>query len=200
MELQSIKNRFGIIGNSPVLNMKINRAFALMLVLCSLVFSTRLFSQEKPQKKVALSDSLYKSDDGNYVSVYYSKGKVLQKSIFYVLKNGRYQSVLNYGDSTFKILNDTKFNLFKIIYDNYDSLIELKNKGFTNPKKGKQFLRDYGDDTINFSQLGIKYHDLHFNHFPKFYQEDIAKARNSKIANGMEAINRLYALFEEIEK
>ena len=64
----------------------------------------------------------------------------------------------------------------------------------------KKFNENFLDSTNIFTQLGIRYGELHYNHFQKFSNEDIEKQKNKKRKKGMETINQLYRILEEAEK
>ncbi len=155
-------------------------------------------AQEIDKWEQYLQDSVYKADDNNYVYLYKTKGGVKQKLIRYSLKGGRYIIATVYGDT----LADTKAvispNLFQIVYDNYYNLKELP-KYLHNKKYSEYLHKQFHNNKVDFSQLGIRYADLHFNHFPKFSAEQISKEKKN-IADAMKIVNELYLLLETFEK
>ena len=154
-------------------------------------------AQEIDKWQQYLNDSVYKADDNNYIYLYKTKAGVKQKLIRYTLKGGRYVISTVYGDTSADTKPVISPNLFQIVYDNYYNLIELPNylhskKFYVNTHK------QFHNPTINFSQLGIRYSALHYNHFPKFTNEQIGKAKKS-IADAMKVVNELYKVLEAFE-
>lgn len=137
-----------------------------------------------------------KSDDGFYIGMSITKGIASLLSISYVRIEGNYVSLIA-RDSIQGVFSKTMNspNLFQIVYENYENLIAVRNYG-----KLKSIIGDLHkfvkDTSVLVSQLGIRYHNFHFNHFPKFTVAQIEKAP-SKVAEGMRTINELYAILEE---
>ena len=154
-------------------------------------------SQQIDEWQQYLEDSLYKADDNNYVYLYKTKAGVKQKLIRYSLKGGRYVIATVYGDTLANTKQVISPNLFQIVYDNYYSLNELP-KYLHNKKYFETIHKQFHNPNVNFSQLGIRYSKLHFNHFPKFSEEQISKAKKN-IADAMKVVNELYKVLEAFE-
>ncbi|MFN0081344.1 MAG: hypothetical protein ACKVOM_02410 [Ferruginibacter sp.] len=159
--------------------------------------SYNCIAQEIDEWHQYLQDSIYKSDDNNYIYLYKTKGGIRQKLIRYSLKGCRYVIATVYGDTLAETKAVVSPNLFQIVYDNYYTLSELPNY-LHNKKDIAIHRKEFMDKTVNFSQLGIRYSNLHYNHFPKFSQDQISKARKN-IADAMKAVNELYKLLEAFE-
>jgi hypothetical protein len=170
--------------------------FLFVVVFC---FGNNAYCQKTEEWKKYLQDSVYNSDNPKYVYLYVSKTGILVKDIHYNTKNGLNVLSINYGDSV--ITNKVLFspNLFEIVERNLKAIKKIKD--FLNTeKKGKEFRKNF-DDSIKFlNQLGIRYDDLHYNHFPRFRLDEIENTKNKKRKQGMIIINQLYAILEEAEK
>ncbi len=171
------------------------KLFLLLVVFC---FSKICFSQQTEEWKQYLQDSVYNSDNKNYIYLYYTKGGKLQKHLYYCTKKSQNVLSTNYGDSEIvnKIVHNP--NLFKIVNNNLKKIRKVKN--FLSETEFVDFRKKFNDSTVIFTQLGIKYHDLHYNHFPKFSSEQIEKQKNNKRKEGMIIINQLYEILETLER
>ena len=97
----------------------------------------------------------------------------------------------------YKSINN--YNLFDIIKENLKEIKKVKD--YLNTENGAvNFRKNFDDSNIIFNQLGIKYADLHYNHFPKFSVDEIEKKQNKKRKDGMIIINKLYAILEIAEQ
>lgn len=172
------------------------RILLFLIILSNIPFQG--MSQTSDDWQQYLTDSIYKSDDDNYVYLYNTKGGINQKSLRYSLKQGQYVISTIYGDTLVSTKTVIKPNLFQLVYEHYDNLIKLPVYVHNKIFKDYHFKESFYDTTINFSQLGIKYYGLHFNHFKKFSESQIAKA-GKNIADGMRVVNQLYKVLEEFE-
>lgn len=171
------------------------KAVVFLFFLCITSFNCK--AQEKDIWKQFLEDSIYKSDDNNYIYLYKTKAGVKQKLLRFSLKGGHYVISTIYGDT----LADTKTiispNLFQIVYEHYDNLKVLPHY-LSEKNFFKKHVKDFKNDSINYTQLGIRYYQLHFNHFPKFTEKQILNAKRN-IADAMTVVNDLYKVLEAFE-
>ena len=99
-----------------------------LLLFFILIFqSFNCVAQELTPWKQFLKDSIYNSDDKNYVYLYKSLNRNSQKISHYSLKNKKYVLALIDGDSAVQEKVFISPNLFQIVYDNYSELFKLKN-------------------------------------------------------------------------
>ncbi|MBP6430997.1 MAG: hypothetical protein KA319_04455 [Ferruginibacter sp.] len=172
---------------------------AVKIILLFIAFAFKSYSQPNEEWKQYLKDSVYNSDNGYYVSLGITKGGNLYKVLNYSLKKKRYILSTVYGDSAVHFKEVFKPNLFQVVYENFDGLKLIPE--YERRKKNRiNFHKDYNDTSKLFYQLGIKYYDLHYNHFQTFTENQISKVKKVKLKNAMLAINQLYAIFEELEK
>ena len=175
-----------------------NNRKSFLLFVCFFV-SINCFSQRTEEWKQYLKDSVYKSDKPEYIYLYLTKAGKLQKHLNYSLKKGQNILSINYGDSlvVYKFINN--YNLFDIVKENLKEIKKVKD--YLNTENSVvNFRKNFANSNIIFNQLGIKYADLHYNHFPKFSVDEIEKKQNKKRKDGMIIINKLYAILEIAEQ
>ncbi len=156
-------------------------------------------AQATTEWKKYLQDSVYNSERPEYVYLYVTKGGKLQTFLNYKFKKGANVLSINYGDSvvTSKIIQ--RPNVFAIVYNNLEKIRRVQ-ESLNNKKNAGKFLKKFGDPAIITKQLGIRYGDLHYNHFPKFSVEEIENTRDTNCREGMKIINGLYQILETAEK
>ena len=173
------------------------KKFILFLWICTV--SIDCFSQRKEEWKQYLKDSVYKSDKPEYIYLYLTKAGKLQKHLNYSLKKGQNILSINYGDSLVVYKSIKNHNLFEIVKENLKEIKKVKD--YLKTENGAvNFRKNFTDSNNIFNQLGIKYADLHYNHFPKFSIDEIEKKQNKKRKEGMIIINKLYAILEIAEQ
>ena len=170
----------------------------ILSLIIFLLLTNNCTAQETSNWQKFLKDSVYKSDDNNYVYLYKSLGGKNQKTLNYSFKNKQYVLSTIYGDTAVDSKIILSPSLFQIVYDNYTDLIKLKNNFFDNKQFSKNFKNVFYNKSEIFTQLGIKYGQLYFNHFPRFTDEQIGNAKD-KYKNAMGIINKLYAIFDKLE-
>jgi hypothetical protein len=181
-------------GGGKIKNMR--KLFLLLIVFC---LSKTSFSQRTEEWKQYLKDSVYNSDKPEYIYLYFTKGGKFLKTLYYYTKKSQNVLSINYGDSEIvnKIIHNP--NLFEIVNQNLKKIIKAKDFQ-TTQKKIKEHKGNFSDSSIVYTQLGIKYHDLHYNHFQKFTSEQIENQKNNKRKEGMIIINQLYEILEKAER
>ncbi len=172
----------------------------VVLLLIFIFQSSNCNAQELSPWKQFLKDSIYNADDKNYVYLYKTLNRNPKKVLNYSMKNKKYVLAIIDGDSAVQEKAFISPNLFQIVYDNYSELLKLRNYLNESFKVHKKFNDKILGSTNIFTQLGIRYGELHYNHFQKFSNEEIEKQKNKKCKKGMEIINQLYRILEEAEK
>jgi hypothetical protein len=172
------------------------RLFLLLIVFC---LSKSSFSQRTEEWKQFLKDSVYNSDNSEYIYLHFTKGGKFLKTLYYCTKKGQNILSINYGDSEVvnKIIHNP--NLFEIVINNLKKIKKAKDFQ-TTARKIKEHRENFNDSSIVYTQLGIKYDDLHYNHFQKFTFEQIENQKNIKRKDGMKIINQLHELLETAER
>lgn len=170
-----------------------------MLFLLVFCFCKVCFGQRSEEFQKFLTDSIYKSDNADYVYLYFTKGRAMLKVLQYSTKKGVNTLTFNYGDSVFVDRAIYNPNLFEIIDKNLISLKKYQ-ESIMYGNGEKDFVKKFNDTNKVFVQLGIRYENLFYNHFLRSTLEEIEKTRNKKRKKGMQIINQLYAILEEAEK
>ncbi len=166
----------------------------LFIVLSNLIG----FSQITEWKQF-LKDSVYNSDNPEFIYLFVTKGGKVQKILHYCTKNGQKVMSINYGDS---LIVDKIFHspdLFEIVENNLGKI--KKVCGYqTTQKKIIEHKKNFSDSSIVYSQLGIKYKKFQYTHFQKLTTLQIENEKNIKRKEGMKIINLLYELLEMAER
>lgn len=135
--------------------------------------------------------------EGKYPYVYamQTKAGALIRYSFY------YQSGKQYILATFipdsNLIREKKFNqdfLFTLVKENEKKLV----KGSQSPKLTADLWLQYRDTSYLLTQIGIRYGNLHFNHFESRLTEDCATISNSKIRDACITIRQIAGIFKEI--
>jgi hypothetical protein len=170
----------------------------LFLLLIIFSFNQVCFSQRTEEWKQYLKDSVYNSDNEEYIYLYFTKGGKLLKHLYYCTKKGQNVLSINYGDSIIVDRVIYNPNLFEIVKNNLKKLKKVENF-FNYNREAFKFRYNFNDTGIVCFQVGVKYKNLHFNHFPKFSIEQIGNQKNEKRREGMKIINQLYEFLEMAE-
>jgi hypothetical protein len=166
--------------------------FLLVFSFCEVSFGQR---SEEFQKY--LNDSIYNSDNPNYIIWGNAISGKWQKTLYYSIKKGIPTLTINNADTVFADRALYKPNLFEIVKNNKTN---IKSAIKYQIRKMLGTRNKFTDSGFVYIQLSIKYEDLHFNHLQKFTEEEINKKKNKKFKEGMLIINKLYAILEEAEK
>jgi hypothetical protein len=159
---------------------------------------TNLYAQQAGDWKQYLKDSVYASDNTDYIYLYYTKGGVLQKYLFCSIKKGKQTLSMNYRDSLIIDKEIITPDLFSYVKNHLGELKKLVPLIFI-IKKPADHQREFHDSTILFNQLGIRIEGIHCNHFPYFTNEQISTKKYRKYVQGMLVVNRLYKIMLEAE-
>ncbi|MEQ1554083.1 MAG: hypothetical protein ABL929_07890 [Ferruginibacter sp.] len=171
--------------------------FIFLFILC---LKNQSFSQNNEEWSNYLKDSVFNAEDEKYICLFAGSHNKKIKFEKYFFKEGKYIFAKVIGDSiiTEKIVVNP--NLFQIVYDNYNILNRLSTFVINKNINKRNYHSAKHGTSIIITRLGIRYDYLHFNHFPKFTEEQISKTKRKKIRKAMLVINKLYAYFEELEK
>jgi hypothetical protein len=172
------------------------KKFFLFFVVACLYNS--VYSQRTVEFQKYLNDSIFKSDNANYISIHYGKGNDWSNSLTYSIKKENKILTINYGDSVFLERAIIKPYLFDIVKKNKSKIWMAFNSDITK-QRIKECIANT-DTTIIFPQMGIRFNEFLIGHVPKFSLEEIEKTKNKKRKQGMLIINQLYAILEEAEK
>ncbi len=171
----------------------------LLLLLIIFCFNKACFSQSDDIWNQYLKDSVYNSENKEFIYLYSTKGRKIQKLLYYSTKMGQNILSINYGDS---LIIDKIFHspdLFEMVENNLGKI--KKVCGYqTTQKKIIEHKKNFSDSSIVYSQLGIKYKKFQYNHFQKLTTLQIENEKNIKRKEGMKIINLLYELLEMAER
>lgn len=169
------------------------------IIFLFIAFAFKSYSQANENWKAYLKHSVYKADNKNYVYLFKSQGGKHLKNLYYSTKKGKNVLAIIYADTLVKFKELDSPNLFQLVKDNYENLKDLAQYIQRNDLI-KNSILGFRDGTKITNQVGIRYSNLHFNHFPKFTDEQISIIKEKGIEEAMQTINRLYAILEELEK
>ncbi len=127
----------------------------------------------------------------------------------YLTKGGKEKKIYKYFysdiDSAFKVIYSNEQNetfrdtilkkdiLFDYLDSNWHSIKFLRNN-YNNP----DFRKYFDDENYLMKQIGIRYNDLHYNHFIPKSSDEIAKIKNDKIKDAFLIINAIEGFFINI--
>ncbi|MFY7965739.1 MAG: hypothetical protein ACOVO1_12645 [Chitinophagaceae bacterium] len=170
-------------------------AFLLFVLLFT---SNLIFAQKDTLKSKNWEEyfEMYnKSKDGyNYVYYYNTKGGEKIKSYHYFKCNNEFiLTYKNYQDSTFSFFKLKSDTLFNYLEKNF-SIIKKFYKKF----KPENFRNQFDNKDYNMIQVGIRFKDLHFNHFQPISDLELSEMPlQDEYTKGQLIINELATFFEK---
>ncbi|MBS1579548.1 MAG: hypothetical protein JST29_07915 [Bacteroidetes bacterium] len=181
--------------------------FIILILFLSHIMGQEAYNPIHSNNTKVIIDSLNKCSDGNYIIAFWLKGKVWQKGIRYLHVNNKNILFTSYADSISKMKEVLGESLFSVVAFNLKNLRKAENYStnlfFSNNSNRftKIANKEYSDSSaIMHYNLAIKYNNkFNFGHFSKFSEEEIKKAKNKKLIDGMKFVNYLFSVLEEIE-
>ena len=170
----------------------------LLLVLFFVVSGLSVNGQvDSPKYKQKLyEDYCNKNSNYAYVYMYITKGGEKQKFYEYLLMDTLFKLI--FENEIAKTFRDTTFKkdvLFEYLDNSWDYIKKLREK-----HNEPNFKKDFIDKEKVIIQIGIRYNDLHFNHFLPKTQQEIDKIKNEDIKKGCLIINAIAKFFEDTFK
>lgn len=120
-----------------------------------------------------LTDSIYSSVNGKYIRLYISNGGKLQKDLGPELKQNKQILSINYGDTLFKQPEILQPDISHLIKMNLEEIKKVRDLLNDDKKRVVAFRKAYLNKEITVSQLGIKFNELNYNHYPQFTAKEI---------------------------
>jgi hypothetical protein len=134
--------------------------------------------------------------EGNYPYVYtlQTKGGVMIRYSLYFQSDSQFILATFVPDSN--LIRERKYKndiLFTIVKDNVKSLL----KGSQSSKLTADLQHKFKDSSYVLTQIGIRYGDLHFNHFENRLNEDCMAVSNKKIQEACTTIRQIAGVLKE---
>ncbi len=134
-----------------------------------------------------------KNPNHAYVYMYVTKGGVKQKFYKYFLNDAVFRIIYeNKIEKTFRDTTSKRDELFDYLDVNWEYI-----KSLIPFIKEPNFQSDFENKKIVVTQIGIRYNDLHCNHFIPKNEEQTNKIKNEDARNGQRIINAIAKYFED---
>ncbi len=165
--------------------------FILLLLFCSV-----LGMSQKAKKNIVQEYMELRSLEGEYPYVYsYTtlEGKMVEHYLYYK-KGDRYiLALLTSGVDSVKERFYTADVLFERIEKNLKPLSKLRDAAHDS----KKFRKGFEDKVQPFNQIGIRYKNLHYNHYQQIGKDDLATIKNETLVAGYTILDFIARFFKE---
>jgi len=164
-------------------------ALFLFLFICNNVVAQK---KEKSVLLKYLNSNLSKNIDDPYVYLYITQKKKIKKTYYYYKKENQFVLAYFHADSNYVAEKFfTQDELFQVIDNNLEHLQKLSY----NTHDAGTFQKKFADPVNLFSQIGIRYANLHYNHYQQADSVLIGKIADEGLKTGYITIDRIVSFF-----
>lgn len=133
----------------------------------------------------------------SYISYNFSKGKANIHSVAcYVYNDSCY--IIERKNRILQRAEPMSTEAFNLLYENLSTVIFLKDRlNSSATRDSRKYSRDQRNAAIEFKQVGIRYGNLHFNHFRLKTEDEINQLKNKKLIQAYKVLNELVKILHQ---